>query len=101
MFFDKSHIKSITSARLFAEGSNLIKNAIITMKKITIRISNRRYLVGFSSSLTSFLESIKEDLENIEEGEWYAKAYHKRQRSFVEYTAEIITENEKCFFSFV
>lgn len=76
------------------------------MRKIFITISNREYLIGFSSDLKSFLLSIKENIEFdettiIPDGDYqYANdIFHKGHKIKVHYKSEKIEENETCFYA--
>jgi len=69
-----------------------------TMKKIFSQIGDRRYLVGFSSSLKSFYSTIDMNLQDVKwEGDNDFSAYHTGQRMIVHYSARDIVENETCF----
>ena len=74
------------------------------MKKIFLIFPDEKeYLVGFSSSLKSWLSCIKDDLTNIEkyeEGEYEkVRCYHNGQNQTVVYSAKPIRENDRCFMS--
>jgi hypothetical protein len=76
------------------------------MKKIYVNIADRKYLVGFSTSLYLFLESIQEDIDfpnavlSLKSGDFgheTCTAYHTGHRKEVFYSTRPIVDNEKCF----
>ena len=70
------------------------------MKKVffTLTVSKQTYLIGFTTSLKTFVANIHpiSELNVISENEIWAYSTHQKQN--IMYFAEIIVDNEKCFY---
>lgn len=75
------------------------------MKKIFVTIRGRTYLIGFSSSLLSYLTAHQDNIDyknavvNMDENTSHTEAYHNGHRSMVMYSSSSIVENEQCWYA--
>lgn len=69
------------------------------MQKIFCKIGESTYLVGYSTTLMSFLESLNDEISTVQyRSPNHARCYHNNQRMEVDFSAETIRENERVFY---
>lgn len=72
------------------------------MQKIFSIIGDNTYLVGFSSSLESFLDSLGNEISTVQMLHTNrARCYHHGQKMEIVYFAVTINQNERCFYKAV